>query len=180
MKTTTNNTKNNTKASANKHNVSRETLTKNNMKVEGETMNTIFTKEVLEACKAHFTETTTLVNTKKAGKHNKGVYKETKTLLDKKFKGGVNYKDIEGVTDFDKLAKLIEYYNLATATKKAVRFTLKDGTRFSCWRRVNNIRVYTNNPEKLKIEWVEDTHEQGLTHSAYTSYITLAKLITNN
>lgn len=89
----------------------------------------------------------------------------------------VDITQIQGETDFDRLVNLvIDYVEDTTATKKAVRFKIGK-TRFSCWRRKNNIRIYTNNPEMLDIEWVEDTHETGLTHSGYTDYTTIAKLV---
>ena len=89
----------------------------------------------------------------------------------------VDITQIQGETDFDRLVNLVmEYVDDTTATKKAVRFKIGK-TRFSCWRRKNNIRIYTNNPEMLDIEWVEDTHETGLTHSGYTDYTTIAKLV---
>jgi hypothetical protein len=87
--------------------------------------------------------------------------------------------NIKGDTDFDKLANLITgNFEGATATKKCVRFAIK-GARFSCWRRTNNIRIYTNNPAIFGgVEWAPDTHEQGLTHSAYTSYKVIANWLT--
>ena len=84
-----------------------------------------------------------------------------------------------GATDFDMLVSIADYLDGATTTKKCVRFTLGN-TRFSCWRRVANIRIYTNNPDIIKgVEWVEDTHEQGLTHSGYTSFSLIAKALVN-
>lgn len=180
MKTTTENTKNNTKASANKHNVSRETSTKNNMKVEGKTMKkTVDTKDIYAILRGE--KTITAPATKKATKE---AIKAGKTALAKmqgKTAVDVDIKAVEGATDFDKLATLITTYysDIATATKKAVRFKFIEG-KIVCWRRVNNIRVYTDNTDLLPLEWVEDTHEIGYTHSTYTNYLTLAKLITAN
>lgn len=84
-----------------------------------------------------------------------------------------------GATDFDMLVSIADYLEGATTTKKCVRFKLGN-TRFSCWRRVANIRIYTNNPDIIKgVDWVDDTHEQGLTHSGYTSFALIAKALVN-
>lgn len=194
MKTTANTTKNSTKTSANKHNVSRETLTKNNMKVEGKTMNkknTKTTKSVAEIIAEIKNmpkyDGTNFKEISKGAKIRKRTNEDLKRQRESvaRDRGGklanVDIKAVEGATDFDKLVTLITtyYIDIATATKKAVRFKFLDG-KIVCWRRVNNIRVYTDNTELLPLEWVEDTHEIGYTHSAYTSYLTLAKLITAN
>ena len=198
MKTTANTTKSNTKTSANVNNVSRETLTKNTKKVEGKTMNTTvkktMTKEELHKAIEAIKASPKYDGTNYA-QLSKGKKKATAESLKKneiarkesiaKNRGGklanVDIKAVEGATDFDKLVNLITTYysDIATATKKAVRFKFLDG-KIVCWRRVNNIRVYTDNTDLLGLEWVEDTHEIGYTHSAYTSYLTLAKLITAN
>lgn len=110
-----------------------------------------------------------------------GEAKAKKALLtaSKKGKSHITREAIEatkGATDFDKLVNLVTKYEGATATKKAVRFTL-NGARFSCWRRVANIRIYTNHPELINIDWVADTHEAGLTHSGYTDFNTIANAL---
>ena len=194
MKTTSQNTKSNLKTSVN---VSRETL-KNNKKVEGKTMNTTvkktMTKEELHKA-IEAIKTSPKYDGTNYAQLSKGKKKATAESLKKnekarkesiaKNRGGklanVDIKTVEGTTDFDKLANLITAYysDIATATKKAVRFKFIGG-KIVCWRRVNNIRVYTDNTDLLPLEWVEDTHEIGYTHSAYTSYLTLAKLITAN
>ena len=104
---------------------------------------------------------------------NKSIVTKSKITL-------ATIEKIKGETDFDKLVNLVKDFEGATATNKAVRFTV-NGVRFSCWRRKNNIRIYTNNPNTLAIEWVEDTHEKGLTHSGYTTYKIIAEwLATDN
>ena len=190
MKTTAENTKSNLKTSANKHNVSRETLTKNNKNREGKTMNKNNTKTVKEIIAeiekmpkydgTNFKEISK--GAKKASVESIKKNEEARKQSIAEKRGGkvanVNIKTIEGVTDFDKLATLVTTYytDIATATKKAVRFKFVEG-KIVCWRRVNNIRVYTDNTDLLPLEWVEDNHEIGYTHSAYTDFKTLAKLI---
>ncbi len=190
MKTTANTTKNSTKTSANKHNVSRETL-KNNMKVEGKTMNKNNTKTVAEIIadiqKMPKYDGTNFKEISKGAKIRKRTNEDLQRQRESvaRDRGGkladVDIKAVKGATDFDKLVTLVTTYytDIATATKKAVRFKFIDG-KIVCWRRVNNIRVYTDNTDLLGLDWVEDNHEIGYTHSAYTSYLTLAKLITAN
>jgi len=109
---------------------------------------------------------------------NRGI--KTKSKITQTTLAKIEKTTIEGDTDFDKLVNLVKDFEGATATAKAVRFTI-NGVRFSCWRRKNNIRIYTNNPNTLDIDWVEDTHEKGLTHSGYTTYKIIANwLATDN
>jgi hypothetical protein len=84
------------------------------------------------------------------------------------------------VNDFEYLKTFVlAYFEGATATNKAIRFKTSVA-RFSVWRRANNVRIYTNNPDDFKgVEWVEDTHEQGLTHSGYTSAKTIIAYLMN-
>ena len=151
---------------------------KNNKKMEDKTMkNTSYIYEILRgerelkapAKKAH--RKPTIEDMKRARKALLAMANKKAVEID--------ITNIEGLTDFDKLANLVTTYysDIATATKKAVRFKFIEG-KIVCWRRKDNIRVYTDNTDLLPLDWGEDNHEVGYTHSTYTDYKTIAKLIT--
>lgn len=152
MKTTAQNTKSNLKTSANNER-------------EGKTMNTtaVFSKEVLETCKAHFTETATL-KTKKVVSHKR---------FDK-------VKAVKGFnSDFDMLQAILKDISNVTMTKKNIRVKVNATDFIYIWRRAKGVRVYTNKPARfVGIEWqVYENENEPYTHVANTTATAIIKAL---
>ena len=152
MKTTAQNTKSNPKTSANNER-------------EGKTMNTTttFNNELLEACKAHFTATTTL-KTKKAVSHKR---------FDK-------IKAVKGYTsDFDMLQAILKDINNVTTTKKNIRVKINSKEFIYIWRRAKGVRVYTNKPARFAgIDWqAYENENEPYTHVANTTATAIIKAL---